>query len=534
MDLGLLFGNEEETTEEENEWLSFPHKIIHEYIAAYYLVREIAKNQETLERFFPKWKSIKRHEEVYNFCIGCSSDAEQASVFTRHFCDVLSETMIWNVQSGQIELCHSRIYKIDTIVGKNTEMRDYSDKAELTQVFSAISREIGDKRDTCTNPVCNEYIHVYPACSNIDPSHISKSKLLVYTESVTPSRYLMGVSDNMTHRNDAKEKYLVIFGDKKKQDFACINQAMSLCEVAEIYMKDCTFEHSMIGDNAQNVSNLFTKSLESVYMKQCNLTHVLWTKIGDNLAGSKVMKSVMLRDCAGVTEHLVTCIASPITLTKLWLDGCNLSKDMCEVLCKKLTHLKSLEGLDLSRNPIGEHVAHITAAIRTWGHRAKLRMLYLASCKLPGKLVPSLLLAVTECCPEMQYLSIGGNGIGGCLPSFMEAAPASLRYLYVHKCNLWYQDVDSITTVLKYNSLPNLSYLDMENNSLSDTLVEPLLQAADTHHPGKLEVNLTHNNLSNEFTTRWSSQHRPKLHIYLHPQGQYQDELQLNPTCTIL
>ncbi len=528
----MLFGDEED-----DKWVSFPHKIIHEYIAACYLVEEIANSHKMLEELFPKWKSIKRHEEVYNFCIGCSKNA---SVFIEHFCEVLSETIISNVQNGQIELCHSRMYKMDTVTAKNDEMRGYSDKAELTQVLAAICRESRVHGTACMNPVCNEYMHIYPACSCIDPIQICKSNLVIFTEGIKSSPYLMGATENMNVLRNKGETCLVIFGDEKvdnvpsdrNMDLSMINHAMSYCNITEVYLRDCTFEHSMKGDNSQNVKHLFTKSLKTLYMKNCRLSPVLWAGICKNLEGSKALVSAMLRDCIGVTEYVVTSITDPVTLTKLWLDGCRLSSQMCEVVCKQLIHLRHLEGLDLSGNPIGVNVTHITAAITAWSPEAKLRRLYLTSCELPRELIPSLLSAVRTGCPDMQYLNIGGNHIGGCLPSFMTAAPDLLRYFYVQKCRLQLKDVESITAVLRHGALKHLSFLDMENNSLSDSVVEPLLQAANIHHQGKLEVNLKHNNLSAEFTTRWSSQCRRKLHLYLHPQGEYQ-ELQQR-TCTIL
>ncbi len=517
--MGLLFGSEEVMMEEEDEWLSFPHKIIHEYIAANYLVQEIAKNHDILKQLFPKWKDIKRHEEVYNFCIGCTSDAEQASVFVNHFCAVLSKTMIRNVKHGEMELSHSGIYKIDTIAGQYEERAGYSDKAELTQVFSAISREARAHGNTCTNPVCNKYIHVYPACNNINPTHISQSKLIIFTESIKFTQY-SSASDKVADQQNWDEQCLVILGDKEtEQHFISINHAMSNSNVTHVFMLNCMVRNSADIYNDQNVNRIFRESMQVLYMRACTLPGVLWDEVGHGLAGNEAMESVLMVHCTGVTEYLVSCIASCTALTTLWLPICKLSSEMCRMLCRQLVCLTQLEVLNLSKNPVWEHVTHITAAITAWGPAAPLRRLCLQDCELPAELVPALLSAVTQCCPLLEVLSIGGNSIGGHLPSFMAAAPASLQYLGVDSCNLQPEDVASITTALIHNTLPRLVYLDMEDNSLIDSVVEPLLQAANTHHHGKLEVELRGNNLSAEFTTRWSSQSRPQVHLILHPQA---------------
>ncbi len=561
LELGLLFGNEEEMMEEENEWLSFSHKIIHEYVAACYLVNLMAGTHEMVKQLFPivqmfanlktlaiklmthqifpTWTDIKRHEEVYSFCIGCSLDGEQASLLIRHLCAVLSKTMIENMKDDECRLCYTGIYKIDTWDNILEEDKGHSDKAELTEVFSAISREARVHGNTCTNPACNEYIHVYPACRNTDPAHISDSKLIIFTDVVKYPQHSLGASDSITEQCKKNDKCLVIFGDNNnQQEFSCINHAMSHCNVTQVYMRACIVTYSVDDNIDQDVNNMFTQCLQSLCINDCVLPSTVWDKIGRGLAGSEAMKSVVLTNCTGVSKYLITCIASLTTLTqlqlndcalstgpcieglttltRLWLRGCKLSSEMCAVLCRQLIHLKHLEQLGLSGNPIGEHMTHITAAIKAWGPKAPLWGLYLRDCQLSANLVPALLSAVTQCCPLLMHLGIGENNIGGCLPSFMAAAPASLDILGVPSCNLQPEDVTSITAALTNKTLAQLRLLYLTDNSLSDSMVEPLLQAANTHHQGKLEVYLRDNNLSSELTTRWRSQCRPQLHLFLH------------------
>ena len=527
--------------DEESEWLSFPHKMIHEYIAACYLVREIEKSNEILKLLFPKWKDIKIHEEVYNFCIGCSDSAEQASLLISHFCAVLSEKMIENVKPGSDKLCHSGIYKMDTIPDRVGEMEGYSDTKELTQVFSGIRREASGHKDTCTNPVCNEYIHLYPDCGNIDPNHISKCNLIIFNESITSDQHLLGAVNNVPDQHKKGKQSLVIFGDNDSDhDLTSINYAMSCCNVIQVYMRGCRVENSVNSENVQSVNNIFTPSLETLCMQHCTLPGAFWDRIGSGLAGSEAIERVLLADCTGITELLVNCIgsctapirlelercelpsvpslASSINLTKLKLRYCKLSHEACGTLCMQLIHLTHLNQIKLSDSPVGEHVKLITAAISAWGPSAVLRDLDLSDCELPAEQVPALLSALTECCPLLNNLCIDGNRISGCLSSFMAAVPAYLANLGLRSCQLQLEDVASITTALLHNRLPQLMYLNIRANSLSDNVVEPLLQAANTHHQGRLEVDLRYNTLSAEFTSRWSSQTRPQLHLSLHPQ----------------
>ncbi len=511
LELGLLFGNEKELINGEDEWLSFPHKMIHEYIAACFLVREIAANHKLLNQLFGTWKDIKRHEEVYNFCIGCSSDSCLASLLINHLCMVLSATMLVNVKTGALELCHSRQYKIDTTAAKNEEMRNYSDKIELIQVFSAVCREARAHVNTCTNPVCNEFIHVYPACTNTDPFHVIQSQLLVFTDKIRKVNRVISARDDMAHQKTWGEKCLVIFGDNNiDQDLTSINQAMSNCIVTQIYMKGCNVIDSEIELNCLNVESVFTESLQALYIKDCELPDQLWNEIGNGLAGSQAIERVRLRDCTGVTEHLIMCIGLT-SLTDLRLDNCNLSSEMCELICKELKHFTHLEWLDLSANPVGAHVVHLTAAIRAWGPVAVLKRLVLASCELPGHLVPDLLNVVALWCRQLRSLDIGENKIGGCLWRLMSDAPDSLQYLFAHSCNLQAGDVDSISKALRNGKLLDLQYLDIEHNGLSNTVVAPLVEAAKMYHRGKLEMNLRGNSMPAEST---AASHREGLHLY--------------------
>ncbi len=505
----MLFGNEEDLSGDD-QWLSFPHKLIHEYIAASYLVQVIAEDNEFIKSLFPSWKEIKRHEEVYAFCIGCSADADQASVFIRHLSIVLCATILNSVKTGQIELCHSRQYKIDTTVAKNEEMRNYSDKAELIQVFSAICREARVHGNTCMNPVCNKYIHVNPACRNTDLKHISQSRLIIFTEKVKRANHASAISNDIFVGKNMGEKCLVLLGDNKvNQDLVCINHAMSKCNVTQVYVKGCNFMPLGNEYACQNVESVFSECLQELYMRDCELPDEVWNEIGNGLAGSQAIERVRLRDCDGVTDQLVTCIGIK-SLTELWLDNCNLSSEMCEELCKELKHFKHLDKLDLSRNPVGEHVAYITAAITAWGPEATLRKLILASCQLPAHLVPDLLNVVALWCRQLRSLDIGENNIGGCLPRFMSDTPASLQFLFVHSCNLQPGDIKSIIKALKHDKLHGLQYLDIEANNLSHELVAKLVNAAKMYHQGKLEMNLRGNSMPAEST---AGGNREGLHL---------------------
>ncbi len=517
----MLFGNEEASIEEENEWLSFPHKMIHEYVAAHFLVREIGKDQRLLKELFSTWTDIKRHEEVYAFCIGHSSNSRQVSVFISHFCAVLSDTMIKKVKIGNPELTHSGKYKMDTFAGRDKERTGHSDRADLLQILTAISREAGAHRNTCFNPACNEYIHVFPACRNNDPTHIAKSKLIIFTEPLEIAQHLRmsAPADNMPDRNSKDKKCLVLFGDNDNgQDLTGINSSLSHCNIAYVYMGHCILKHSVKQGDVQNVNNVFTESLQTLYMKSCTLPDVLQEKIGHGQAGSEAMKVVRLWGCTGVTLNLVNFIASCTTLTKLLLTDCKLSSEVCGVLCRQLKNLRHLVKLGLSRNPLGKHIAHMTDAIKAWGPRAPLEELYLHGCQLPADLIPPLLSAVTQCCPVLSHLGIGGSSVGGSLPGFVAAAPASLQFLWVYNCNLRSGDVASITRALSHNTLQQIEYLGMNDNILTDNVVEPMLQAANNHHIGKLEVDLRNNKLSPEFNARWSNQSKQHLHLHLKPQ----------------
>ncbi len=340
--------------EEGNEWLSFPHKIIHEYIAACYLLRRISEEPQILPSLFPTWRDLKRHEEVYNFCIGCSSGAKMvgySDLLVGYFCSAFSYSIIENVKNCSDAICHSGIYKIDIIVNKVEESGGFRDKAELLQVFSAMCREARAHGNTILyNPVCNKYIHIYPECTNTDPAHVSRSKLVVFTENIQPAHQAPCVSFNSTNRDARIENCIVIFGSKKStQDLGSINLAVSNCNVAQVYITDCFLEKS----NGKNVNNIFTQSIVALLIKNSSLSALLWNEIGNGVKGSKGMNYFALRFCTGVSEHLLTHIATLTTLTWLEVLECKLSNELCELLCRQVIHLPHLESLVLQGNHIG-------------------------------------------------------------------------------------------------------------------------------------------------------------------------------------
>ena len=499
MDLGLLFADEEEMTQDDNEWVSFPHKIIHEYIAACYLVQESAKDVKILLQLFPTWKDIKRHEEVYYFCIGSSSNARQASVFLRYFSASLSLKIMEKIKNDERELCHSGIYKNDTGFTEFDEKKGYSDVTELKQVLSAVSREAKIHGTDCTNPVCNKFIHVYPACKKSDLYHTQQSDDTLYIFFSNNTHSSSGTSDEVISDGNMRDRLIMLLGDR-----------------TQVCLRDYCVPNS-VDDQILNYwfTFIFTQSLQTLYMECCTLPNVMWDKIGHCMNSSVGIKGIRLQECTGVTEQLIKSIVHCTTLTKLHLQDCELSDGMCEKLCLKLKHLVLLEKLSLGVNPIREHVTHITAAITAWGSRSPLKMLNLYECELPADHVPALFSAVTQSCPELRVLSIGGNHIGGCLPSLMDAVPALLQYLSISRCKLQPQDVASIAMAISEGKLRQLRLITFQENNLIDRVVEPLLQAANIHHHEKLEIDLRHNKLSNEFISRWSTVCRPQLRLYL-------------------
>ncbi len=71
--LGLLFETDE-TYDTESQWVSYQHKLIHEFVAAKYIARKVEDDTAFLQTTFPSWPQIVQHQEVYKFCIGLSSN----------------------------------------------------------------------------------------------------------------------------------------------------------------------------------------------------------------------------------------------------------------------------------------------------------------------------------------------------------------------------------------------------------------------------------------------------------------------------
>ena len=181
------------------------------------------------------------------------------------------------------------------------------------------------------------------------------------------------------------------------------------------------------------------------------------------------------------------------------------------MICKEIIHLVSLKHLDLCLNPnIGQCADILAENFARW-HEHPLEEVYVRECHIPETKSKAFLQAVTNL-PNMSKMGLACNNLQGALPGLMRKPPP-LQELYIWKTQIDTEDILSLAAAVQAHRLPHLRRLHIERNALGDKQVEPLLKQLNESHCGKILVDVSHNNLTKDFTAHWSSIVRKDLNV---------------------
>ena len=182
-----------------------------------------------------------------------------------------------------------------------------------------------------------------------------------------------------------------------------------------------------------------------------------------------------------IGEHVegVTTVAKMLvenkTLTNLYLHHCHISSEGAVELAAALCKNTTLEHIDLSRNPIGQHVEGVTTVAKMLVENKTLTKLYLWDCHISSE--GSVELGAALCKNStLNYLNLDYNPIGvegASSMSDMLQHNTSLEYLYLCDDSVGEEGVHQLINSLKHNqTLRKLSLPEKYKSETSDHRIQ--------------------------------------------------------------
>ena len=144
---------------------------------------------------------------------------------------------------------------------------------------------------------------------------------------------------------------------------------------------------------------------------------------------------------------------SKSTLTKLVLQDCHISSEGAVELAAALCENTTLQHLDLSRNPIGEHVEGVTAVAKMLVENKTLTELYLCDCHISREGAVELAAALCKN-STLKHLYLNRNPIGvkgASSMSDMLQHNTSLEVLWLRDDSVGEEGVHQLINSLKHN-----------------------------------------------------------------------------------
>ena len=145
LDLGLLMTEELDTnSEEDEEFYSFQHKLIHEYVAACYVARQVETNPTFLINAFTKCETIYEYIEVIGFCtyvLKSYGDIQHLNSFVAHITSRFSQKVFDQIENDtcmikpQLRDSYSEILSVMLPVFGDQQFERESNFAEICQGF---------------------------------------------------------------------------------------------------------------------------------------------------------------------------------------------------------------------------------------------------------------------------------------------------------------------------------------------------------------------------------------------------------------
>ena len=214
------------------------------------------------------------------------------------------------------------------------------------------------------------------------------------------------------------------------------------------------------GPDCEALSELLqsTHSLERLDIDQNNLSSESVASIITGLSHNNSLRTLDIADShfsMANTLHLSSLLRehSKCTLTSLRLRNCHISSEGAVELATALCKNTTLRELDLSGNPIGEHVEGVTAVATMLVENKSRTRLGLEDCHISGQGAGELASALCKN-STLQYLNLDRNPIGvegASSMSDMLQYNTSLTWLYMCDDSVGEEGVCQLMSSVKYN-----------------------------------------------------------------------------------
>ncbi len=225
--------------------------------------------------------------------------------------------------------------------------------------------------------------------------------------------------------------------------------------------------------------------------------HYVLVKLGskDNILGLHINR----------TKLLASLGVLPKSLMYLTLTRCDINtEDQCELLVG-LGKMHRLKYLHLPSNRMKEHGFHVVQGLKELAPQSQLKNLNLDGSFLPC-IVSELLLETLCHHAHLERLQLSGNMVGGKMKLFTTSSPKQLKELVMRMCSPSKEDILSISSAFHTGKFQNLEHLSLSANRLTDSVLEPLMEAVlatQSQRKQSILLDVRRNKLSESFLKEW-------------------------------
>ena len=532
---GLLLVTDDESYHPDDTGLTFQHKILQEYAASYFIERRYRHKGTEIPLLFPTLRSLVDHNVVLQFLCGYSEAMSEvvmescSQVIAKSFADNLGKAQSLFAVDWLID---ERAYLsgIDKIIPPHTVV-SWSDAVGiyLQTIFETIAIIHRECRRTlnvksfnskdlwvlspdawslpCDPPQDQKLVIVHHLDEHTASTHVSLVGESHYQKEPSRSR----TYTEHEHNSNVQQRIMIV---KPVEDYATVVPCMtkiatSLDSLSTVFLCRLVYQEVSNGELAvvQELSkSLFQReTLQHIIVLKSMLPETFYSEMFMGIMNNRDLQKLDIYFCEipqAAARLIPDALPFVSKLTSLTLRQCNFSLSDSEMICKQICHLVSLKHLDLCLNPnIGQCIDILAETFSEWDDHP-LEEVYVRECHIPNEKGKEFLKAAANL-RRMCKMGLAYNNLQDALPSLMRNPPP-LQELYIWKTGIETGDLLSIAAAVQANKLPNLRRLHIERNGLVDKQIEPLLTQLNHNHSTEILLDVSHNNLTKEFISRWS------------------------------
>ncbi len=389
---GLLFAEElQYSIDESTEILTFQHRLLQEFTAAYYICQQVIHEPDEgsafLKRVIPDWDCItKQGIEVILFICNLLKKSEKSAVMVDHVGNCIAEHLNQKLESGESLI-------------KSCSPTAISDESKHVRLIGILQEEVG-------LPKLNKNFSIYPECGHLLKDVLAESQMALFNGVITDQN--AALVDLGPFPDNVNAKVIITNVTVK-----FCNQLMKMVESH----RDCI---QAILLNRLSVN--FSPGLQLSSLP-CSLRHLELVQCFINEKWSCEQLGIALKDMVHLTRlnlrhndmrqhgvHIAKALEAMASKSKIQHLNLSLNYfpiDMSSVLLSTLTKHTQLRELDLSVNTLEGCVPSLMQS-----PPPSLSMLDLNTCELNADDIRSISFALQQGkLLQIESLNVKGNGL---------------------------------------------------------------------------------------------------------------------------